>query len=160
MDLALVAQSTQAELGFDQEADFQRRRRALVRHACDRYDDAASIELIQRRAELLGRLRGIEVMCFGVEVGELIGNDSRSGGNDQLLVAKPSTTVQLDGVACLVDAHRLALYEFDACVEEASFWPAELVRSLVAERDVHEAGLVDVATGVINNSDAGVSVVN
>jgi hypothetical protein len=70
-----------------------------------------------------------------------------------MVVADRQAVRQKDGLRRLVDPIDLPDEERDPLVEERSLGPLEPLGSLAAHRDVHEPGLVDVLSGLVDDRD-------
>ena len=151
---ARLAQAALAKLGLDQEGDLERRRRALVGHARDPDDDPAAGEGVERLAELECRLGGVEVLRLGVEVLDRLGHDARAGGQDQVVVGERARRpASWTSASLLVDRCDLPDHERDPRVEQSALGPLEVLGTLAAHGDVHEAGLVGVLAGLVDDGD-------
>jgi hypothetical protein len=95
-----------------------------------------------------------------LEVGDHVGPDVRSGRDDELVVRERLPVGQMDQARIVVDAGHGPDDEVDAIVEEAPLGLAQGLRPLVAHRDVHEAGLVDVYAQLVDDGDAGAAVID
>ena len=155
-----AAQVAVAQLGLDEECDLERRRRTLVGHPGDADDDPAAVEPVEGRAQPGGSLGGVEVVGLGLEVLDRLGHDARAGRQHQMVVAERQAVGQGDDPPDLVDAVDLADDERDSLVEQAALRTLQLGGALAAHRDVHEARLVDVLAGRVDDDDLDLAVID
>ena len=156
-----VAQAPLAELRLDEEGDLERRRRALVGHAGDADHDPAAGERVQGRSELGGGLGGVEVMGLGLEVLDRLGHDARARSRDEVVVAERHAVGQVTELAGVASTRSIVAHdELDALVEERPLGAAEVRGLLAAHRDVHEAGLIDVLAGRVDDDDLDLAAVD
>src|SRR4029078_386257 len=79
------------------------------------------------------------------------GDDARAGGQDQVVVAERQAVCQRDDLAHLVHFGDLTHDERHPLVEEGTLRALEVGSPFAAHRDVHEARLVDVLAGRIDD---------
>ena len=92
-------------------------------------------------------------MGLGIEVLDQLGHDARAGGQDELVVEQEPAVDQFDRRGLLIDALDCARDKADALVEQPGFRPLQTLRALMPKGDVHEARLVHVLAGLINDGD-------
>ncbi len=117
-DVDLVADATLGEVPVGQEAELERRDRALDRHVDDVDDEATPVEGGQRRAEsggTLGRVEGERALHpagAGKALG-LLGHHPRARRDDQHVVVERVAVGEVDGVGVDVDTVHARLDEVD-----------------------------------------------
>ena len=153
MHLALFPQPALAKLRLDQECDLERRGRALVRHAGDADDDPTTGERVESAAELECGFSRVEVVRLRVEMLDLLRHDARPGGEDEIVVDDRQAIGQKHALGALIDPIHVADDERDELVQEASLRSLEAIRSFAAHGDVHEARLVCVLAGLVDDRD-------
>ena len=99
-------------------------------------------------------LGGVEVVGLRVEVLDGLGHDTGAGRQDELVVAQPLAIGELDRLRRLVDPLDLAHHELDQLVQQSSLGPLQMLGALAAHGDVHEARLIGVNPGRIDDSEA------
>ena len=104
-------------------------------------------------AELECGLGGIEVVGLRVEVLDRLGHDAGAGRNDEPVVGETLAVQVEDRLRRLVDPLHLADYETHSGVEQAPLGALEMLGSLAAHRDVHEARLVGVDAGRVDDRE-------
>ncbi len=153
VELGTFAQPALAQLGLDQKRDLQRGRWALVRHARDADHDPAAGERVERLAQLERRLGGVEVLRLGLEVLDRLGHDARAGGEHEVVVGEALAIGEVDEASLLVDLLHFPHHQGDARVEQSTLGPLEVLGALTAHGDVHEARLIGVLAGLVDDRD-------
>ena len=148
-----VAQATLAQLALDEERHLERRRRALVGHPGDRHDDPPAREGVEGAPELERRFGAVEVLGLGVEVLDRLGHDPRTGRQHEVVVAEALAVLEMDGLGRLVDLLDLTDDQGHPRIEQAALRALEPLGAFAAHRDVHEARLVGVLAGRVDDGD-------
>ena len=91
---------------------------------------------------------------------DLIGGDATAARQDELVVAEALAVRQLHEPAGLVDPGHLADDELDSPVEERPLGPVEVAGTFAAHGDVHEAGLIGVGAGLVDDGDRDLAAVD
>jgi hypothetical protein len=142
-----------AQLALNEERHLERRRRALVWHPGDRHDDPPTRESVEGAPELERRFGGVEVLGLGVEVLDRLGDDPRTGRQHEVVVRELLAVLEMDGLARLVDLLDLSDDQGHPRVEQAALRALEPVGAFATHRDVHEARLVCVLAGLVDDRD-------
>ncbi len=135
-------------------------RRALVGHGRDADHDLPAGERDERRPKAAGGPGGVEVMRLLLNVLVRLGQDPGARGQDQVVVAARGAVDQDHLPRRLVRPLHHPGDQVHAVVEEGSLGPLEMLRLLIAQGDVHEAGLVDMGAGGVDEGHAGVVVID
>ena len=94
---------------------------------------------------------------LGLEVLDGLGQDPGPGREDEPVVGQDRSVGQGDGPGAFIDPMDGPDDEVDPRVQEGALALLELLGSLAAHRDVHEAGLVDVGAGRVDDGDLRVA---
>ncbi len=160
-ELDAVPDAAAAEVMVGQEAEFQRRDRALDRHVDDAHDQPAAGETVQGPAQGLGTLGGVEGEDVpqparpGQPVG-LFGQQLRAGGHDQDVVFQRGPALEVNPVVIGVDAVDPGLAVRDAGPELPPARPGYPPHVGPPERDEQQPGLVHVVVVAVHHDDLGV----
>jgi hypothetical protein len=153
IDLGHRSQPAFADLRLDEEGDLQRSGRALVWHARDPDDDLPALERVEGPAEPEGGIGGVEVMGLRREVRDLIRDDARPGREDEIVPRQGPTVRQRHDPPTIVHSGDVADDQVHPPIEERALGPLEAFGALAAHGDIHEARLVRVAAGLVDDRD-------
>ena len=146
------------EVPVGEEAELQRRHRALDRHIHDVDDETAAIEARQvsgKRRRAFERVEG-EDLLHPARAGESLGflrDERRPGGDDEDVVGERGAVREVNGVRLHVDVFDGVLAVVDALAKLAAAGPHDVLRVGETERNEQEARLVHVAVVLIDDRD-------
>ena len=155
-----VPDAAAAEVVVGEEAELQRRHRALDRHVHDADDQAAAGESVQRPAQRLGALGGVEGedVLLPARTGQPVGLlrlQPRAGGHDQHVVAQRGPVPEVYPVVLHVDVVDPGLAVADAGAELRPARAGYPPHVSPAERDEQQPGLVHVVSVAVHHDDLG-----
>ena len=159
-DLDLVADAALGEVPVGQEAELERRDRALDRHVDHVDDEPATVERRQRGAERgrpFGRVEGEDVLHpsrTGETLG-LLGHQPGAGGDDKHVVAERAAVGEVHLVGSDVDPVDGGLDEADAIAQLPFSRPHDVLAVGQPERHEQQPRLVDVAVVLVDHGDLG-----
>jgi hypothetical protein len=147
-----------AEVVVREEAELQRRDRALDRQVDDADGQPAAGEGVQRLAQRLGALGGIEGedVLLPARPGQPVGlfrQQLRAGGHDQDVISQHGPALQVHLVARHLDTVDPGLAVADAGAELAPARAGYPPHVGQAERDEEQSGLVHVAVVAVHHDD-------
>ena len=155
-----VAHAAPAQVPVGEEAELERRDRALDRHL-DRVDDEpAAVEARECVAQRRGALERVEVEDVrSFETLGLLGHQARAGGDDEHVVAEHAAVGQVDLIRGGLDAVDVGQPELDPVVQLRGARADDRLRVGQPERHEQQAGLIDVAVVAVDDDDLGVVAV-
>ena len=156
MQLHLVGNAALLEVIVQHEGDFQRRHRALVRHA-DGDHHVAALEFLQPAHHLQRRLLGIEELGIFRQAFHFLGHHARTGGDHQHVVIVGLAALRYDLVVVELERLDRVHMELDALLEQAGLIAIQRVRRAAADGKVEQAGLIQMPVRRRQHGDAGFS---
>ena len=150
-----------AQIPVGEEAELERRDRALDRHVDEVHDEPAAVEVLERRGQRGRALEAVERedRLVPARAGHALGllrEQAGAGGDDEDVVVEHRAVGEVDGTIAGLDPVDLGADEPDALVQLGAARPDDGVRVGKPERDEEQPGLVDVAVVLVDDGDRGV----